>query len=90
MKGKLYAVIFDVTVDSAGKIDSLKVAKVIDPGTRSTEAVAVAVPTSFITAARAFLSQRVYATNPKKFNTYLFFDPMRPTQADIDPKDGRP
>jgi hypothetical protein len=28
---KLYAVIFDATVNSAGKIDSLKVAKVIDP-----------------------------------------------------------
>ena len=37
---KLYAVIFDATVNPAGKIDSLEVAKVIDPSTHSTDAVA--------------------------------------------------
>jgi hypothetical protein len=87
---RIYAVIFDVTVDSAGKIDSIKVAKVIDPNTHSTNAVDVVVPSSFIAAARTFLSRRGYDTNPNHFSTYLFFDPERPTKADIDPEDGRP
>ena len=42
--GKLYAVIFDVTVNSAGVVDKLTVAKVIDPSTGTTNAVEVAVP----------------------------------------------
>lgn len=33
---KLYAVIFEVTVNSTGKVESLKVAKVIDPSTHTT------------------------------------------------------
>jgi hypothetical protein len=87
---KLYAVIFGVTVSSAGKIESLEVAKVIDPGTHSTEAVAVPVPAEYIASAKAYLSARTYPTNPSHFGTWLFFDPSRPTKADIDPKSGRP
>lgn len=86
----LYAVIFDVTVSSAGKVESLQVAKVIDPATHSTDAVAVPVPAEYIAAAKDYLSTRTYPTNPSHFNTWLFFDPSRPTKADIDPKSGRP
>ena len=52
---KLYAVIFDVTVNSTGKVETLKVAKVIDPGTHTTDAVNVPVPDSYLTAAKALL-----------------------------------
>jgi hypothetical protein len=87
---KLYAVIFEVTVSSSGKFESLEVAKVIDPATRSTDADAVPVPAEYIASAKAYLSARMYPTNPSHFSTWLFFDPSRPTRADIDPKSGRP
>jgi hypothetical protein len=88
--GKLYAVIFDVTVDSLGAVTDLRVAKVIDPSTRSTDAVKVDVPDSYLKAARTFLMKRKYDANPNHFNTYLFYDPSRPTVADIDPHSGQP
>jgi hypothetical protein len=87
---KLYAVIFDVSVDSKGIITTFKVAKVIDPGSGTTDAVNIPVPANYLAAARAYLSSRKYDSNPDHFNTWLFFDPSRPTRADIDPKDGRP
>jgi hypothetical protein len=90
VRGKIYAVIFDVTVDSSGKIDTMKVDKVIDPSKHSTDAVDVVVPSAFLSAARTFLSRRVYDTNPSHFSTYLFFDPQRPTKADIDPRNDQP
>ena len=87
---KLYAVIFEVTVNSAGKVEALKVAKVIDPSTHSTDAGSVAVPDSYLTAAKALLIKTNYGSDPTHFNTWLFFDPGRPNRADIDPKSGRP
>ena len=86
---KLYAVVFEATVNSAGKIDTLKVSKVIDPSSGTTDAVAVAVPQGYVAAARAFLSRRTYATDPKQFFTYTFYDPSQPTRADIDPEADR-
>jgi hypothetical protein len=88
--GKLYAVIFDVKVTSAGVVDKLTVAKVIDPSTGTTNAVEVAVPARYISAARAFLKKRNYGVDSPHFNTWLFYDPNRPDRADIDPKSGRP
>lgn len=83
---KLYAVVFQATVNSMGKIDSLTVSKVIDPSSGTTNAVDVAVPQGYVVAARAFLSKRTYSTEPKQFFTYTFYDPSQPTRADIDPK----
>ena len=88
--GKLYAVIFDVTVNSAGKVQTLKVAKVIDPSTHTTDSVNVAVPDSYLSAAKALLIKTNYSPDPTHFNTWLFYDPARPNRADIDPKSGRP
>jgi hypothetical protein len=88
--GKLYAVIFDVTVNSAGKVQTLEVAKVIDPSTHTTNAVNVAVPVVYLSAAKALLTKTNYGPDPTHFNTWLFYDPARPTRADIDPKSGRP
>jgi len=87
---KLYAVIFDVTVNSTGKVETLKVAKVIDPGTHTTDAVNVPVPDSYLTAAKALLIKTNYGPDPTHFTTWLFYDPARPNRADIDPKSGRP
>ena|SRR5271167_159547 len=87
---KLFAVIFDVTVNSAGKIETLKVAKAVDPSTHSTDAVNVTVPDSYLSAAKALLIKTNYGPNPRHFNTWLFYDPARPNRADIDPESGRP
>jgi hypothetical protein len=86
----LYAVIFDVTVNSAGKVQTLKVAKVIDPSTHTTDAVNVAVPDSYVSAAKALLIKTNYGPDPTHFTTWLFYDPARPNRADIDPESGRP
>ena len=48
---KLYGVIFDVAIDASGKVESLAVAKVIDPTSGTTDPVDVEVPESFVTAA---------------------------------------
>jgi hypothetical protein len=88
--GKLYAVIFDVTVNSAGKVETLKVAKVIDPSTHTTDAVNVTVSDSYLSAAKALLIKTNYGPDPTHFNTWLFYDPARPNRADIDPESGRP
>jgi hypothetical protein len=87
---KLYAVIFDVTVTSAGVVENLAIAKVIDPSSGTTNAVEVAVPDRYVSAARAFLRKRNYGTESAHFNTWLFYDPNRPDRADIDPESGRP
>ena len=87
---KLYAVIFDVTVNSTGKVESLKVAKVFDPSTHRTDAVNVAVPGSYLSAAKALLIKKNYGPDPTHFNTWLFYNPARPARADIDPESGRP
>lgn len=88
--GKLYAVIFDVTVNSAGKVQTLEVAKVIDPSTHTMDAVNVAVPDSYLSAAKALLIKTNYGADSTHFNTWLFYDPTRPNRADIDPQSGRP
>jgi len=87
---KLYAVIFDVTVNSTGEVEALKVAKVIDPSTHTTNAVNVAVPESYLSAAKALLIKKNYGPDPTHFNTWLLYDPARPNRADIDPKSDRP
>ena len=69
---KLYAVIFDVTVNS------LKVAKVIDPSTHTTNAVNVPVPDGYLSAAQPRAPRHPWLVNP-----------ARPNRGDIDPKSGR-
>lgn len=85
----LYSVVFEVTTDHVGKIDTLVVSEVIDPATGSTRPVDVPVPDVYVAEARAWLGQKGYKPDDHFF-TYTFFDPARPTQADIDPKSGPP
>jgi hypothetical protein len=83
---KLYAVLFEVTLNASGKVDTLKVSKVIDPNSGSTDAVDIPVPAEYLAAAKTSLLKRTYDPKEKQFFTYTFYDPSRPSQADIDPK----
>jgi hypothetical protein len=82
----LYAVVFEVTVNSSGKLNSLKISKVIDPRTGSTDAIDLPVPEEYVKAVQEFLSKRTYDTKDEKFFTYTFYDPSQPSKADIDPQ----
>lgn len=85
---KLYAVIFGVTISETGELVSLRLDKVIDPETRSTAAADVSVPESYVSAARELVLAKRYEPKlkdgkPVEFFTWFYFDPERPTLADI-------
>ena len=86
---RYYGVIFEVTTDSIGKVEALKFVKVIDASSGESTTVDLAVPDTYITAARETLRQRTYKAN-EHFFTYTLYDPNRPARADLDPKAGRP
>lgn len=86
---KLYAVVFEVTINPSGKVTGLQVSKVIDPSSGSDNAIDLSVPAEYVVAARAFLSRRTYSSKDKQFFTYTFYDPMQPSKADIDPRAGK-
>lgn len=87
---KLYAVIFGFVIDEKSELRSFRVSKVIDPKSRSTNAVDVNVPETYIAAARARLMAK--AQKPtidehgklKEMFTYFFFDPKQPDRADLE------
>jgi hypothetical protein len=83
---QLYAVIFEVTLGTDGKVTDLKLARVIDPATGSLDSVNVTVPEIFVSAAREKMRLRTYPTDDLHFFTYFFYDPVRPNDATIDPK----
>lgn len=85
---QLYAVIFGVTVGENGELISLRVDKVIDPQSRSTEAVDIVVPESYVASARELVLARKYEPKIRdgkavEFFTWFYFDPTHPTRADI-------
>jgi len=71
----LYGVVFEVTTDPAGKVDTLKVSKVMDPATGTTDPISLGVPNSYIGAARKWLGQRTYKPSDHFF-TWTYFDPQ--------------
>jgi len=86
---KLYAVIFGVIVDKKGQLVSFRVDKVMDPRSGSTAAVDVAVPETYVAAARALAAAKKYEPHlkdgkPVEFFTWFYFDPAQPTRADLD------
>jgi hypothetical protein len=83
---KLYAVIFDITVNPSGKVASLKISKVIDPKISATEPVDIIIPEVYFKAAKEFFLKRTYSEKPSHFYSYTFYDPEQPNRADIDPK----
>jgi hypothetical protein len=88
---KIYAVIFQVQVDTAGKVTSLKIDHVIDPALPgppddvTKRAVNVPVPETYLSAVRASLNRHGYDGSKRSFYTYTFFDPARPTDPDPEP-----
>ena len=89
MPDKVFAVIFGIIVDEKGHIVSFRVDKVTDPRSGSTEAVPVAIPDSYVAAARALAIAKKYEPRlkdgkPIEFFTWFFFDPARPDRADLD------
>ena len=89
-KSKVYSVIFGVVVNESGELVSFRVAQVVDPASGSTAPVKVAVPESFIAAARKLTESKKPAPKlkdgkPVEFFTYYFFDPSVPDRADLGP-----
>src|SRR5438046_1396492 len=77
---RLYTVIFGVVIDANGELSSFKVVKVTDPLSGSTDAVNVAVPESFVNAARKLIVAKKHkpqleAGKPKTVYTYFYYDP---------------
>jgi len=84
----LYGVIFGITIDEKGELISLRVSKVIDPKSGSTDAVDVAVPDSYVSAVRELVIAKKYEPRlkdgkPVEFFTWFYFDPADPTRADV-------
>jgi hypothetical protein len=51
--------------------------------THTTDAVNVAVPDSYLSAAKALFIKTNYGPDPTHFNTWLFYDPARPNRTDM-------
>jgi hypothetical protein len=89
---KLFVVIYEVKIDGDGRIDTLKVDRVIDPllATSPDDAinhpVEMVLPDSYLAAVRVSLNAKHYQGGPKTFYTYKFFDPSRPDRADLEPE----
>jgi len=85
---KYYSVFFLVKVDSAGGISSLQVVQVRDVNGPNSRPVQIAIPDSYVAAARALLSTRGYK-GPNQFVIYTFYDPAQPSRADVNPQASR-
>lgn len=70
--------ILAVATDAEGRLVEVKVSKVIDPDTGSTEAVNVPVPPQWLEAAKVWLAGREQPHEAKTYFSYAFFDPARP------------
>lgn len=82
---KVYAVIFEITVDAEGKLASVTVSKVIDPRTGSTDAVKVQVPDSYVEAMRAKLAAQTFDPAKPRFYMFRYYDPRMPGNIDAPP-----
>ena len=80
---EIYAVIFGITVGHGDKLDNIRIGKVIDPMTGSTEAVDIPVPEVYFESAKAMIEAKGYKAKLKdgvaqEFFTYFFYDPQQP------------
>lgn len=76
-----YAVILAVTVDAEGRLVEVKLSKVIDADSGSTDAVNLPVPPQWMDAARAWLAKRDQPREASTYYTYAFYDPARPGEV---------
>ena len=80
---RIYTVIFGVTVDEHSKLKSLRLDKVTDPKSGTTDAVDVRVPQAFVDAVRKKFEARPLKPKLKdgksvEFFTYYFYAPEHP------------
>ncbi len=78
-----YAVIFEVTRSADGNVGELKVSKVIDPTTGSTDAVDIAIPAVYIERARQKVKASAVSRAKLHYFTYFLFDPRDPENVEI-------
>ncbi|HEX5220675.1 MAG TPA: hypothetical protein VFZ59_13975 [Verrucomicrobiae bacterium] len=77
---KIYSVIFGVTATTNSSAPAVRLAKVIDPKSGTTDAVKVDVPDAFIKAAKEKIEAKKYEPKlkdgkPAEFFTYFFYVP---------------
>lgn len=83
----IYNVMFDVTADATGKIDTMTVVGVIDLVTKRPDAaMAASLPPAYLAATRALFRGQTYKPGDH-FYTSNAFDPARPSEAKIVPPD---
>jgi hypothetical protein len=95
---KLYSVIFGITVDAESKVQTFKVAEVIDATSGKPDPVDIPVPQSFIDAAKKKAEAKRYKPSfkdgkPVEFFTYFLYTPKLPETvvSDVDqPLDKQP
>ena len=95
---KLYTVVFGITVDADSKLQAIKVSKITDPKTGTTDAVDIQVPQPFIDAAKKKAIAKQYKPKlqdgkPVEFFTYFYYTPKLPATVvtDLDqPLDKQP
>jgi hypothetical protein len=88
--GKLYSVIFGVTIDKSGKLANLNVNSVMDQSTGSNVSVKMDIAKVYIGKVRQYIARKGYKPNvengkPKEFYTYFFYDPSNPSRIDLEP-----
>jgi hypothetical protein len=83
----LYGVVFGITVHPGGEPTRVRVAKVIDARSQSTDAVSVELPSAYLEAARMKILEHRYPTKldeagtPREFYTYFYYAPSLPNDV---------
>jgi hypothetical protein len=88
--GKLYAVIFGVTINKSGKLANLKVNSVMDQSTGANVPVKLDIAKVYIGKVRQYITTKGYKPDiekgqAKEFYTYFFYDPNNPSKIDLEP-----
>ncbi len=79
-----YGVIFEVVVDAANKIETLRVSNVVPLRQELKGRKSVDIPDSFIAAVHVQVDKQLQSSairSARTFYTYYFFDPELPTVA---------
>jgi hypothetical protein len=86
---RIYSVIFGVTAGTNSTVPKVRVAKVIDPKSGTTDPVKVDVPDAYIKAAKKKIEAKHYEPQlkdgqPVEFFTYFFYVPERSNVVVVD------
>ncbi|MFC1703326.1 hypothetical protein ACFL1E_00890 [Candidatus Omnitrophota bacterium] len=77
------AVIFGITIGEKGELLDVRISKVIDASSGSTDAIEVEIPDTYFANAKAKIENHGYEPalengRPKEFFTYFYYDANRP------------